>query len=620
MKFTEKVKQISLVLLTVSIGFCFAGPVAEFHFENDGADATGNGNNATYENVNFVPGIEGLALDYGFPAVVGANFSVADNNALDLNTMTLEAWFAPSFPFTMNIVTKWGGADQKSYALNLVNGVPTFTISPDGKDDPGTSNALVLTSTPYPGWQGAWNHIAATFDGITMRLYLNGAESASLPVPPGFTPWVGTAPLRIGVDGNDNAPMKGLIDYVRINSTALSAAEIADHYAEFFNTNKPPVAAASFVQTGRVITLDGSGSSDPDGDDITYLWTLITPEGSTAELSDATAVSPVFNMDLFGDYTVQLVVTDINDAESDPVELIVSPFNAIPVADAGPDQAISVVGTPVQLDGSGSSDNDAEDNLYYQWEIISKPEGSNVLLDDPESVSPSFIPDEYGTYTISLVVNDGWDESPPDEVIVSFDNIKPVANAGENQSCVINEAVVLTGSGSDDNGDEIAFLWQIVSAPEGSEATIQDETDVEASIVPDVPGEYVISLTVNDGTLDSDPSLVSIVAISYSDALTETLKDAIAAVKSIPKYQFRCKRLRRILTKVLYINMLLADRGRYRAAYIQLSYGILRKLDGCERRGRPDRNDWIRNCEAQGEVYPILIEAKELLAEILGYH
>ncbi len=622
--FFTKLKQICFVLLTVHVGFCFAELVAEYNFEDDGTgyfgtDATDNNLDANYELVNFVPGFDGTSLDYA-PKEEGENFTAPQDPAFDLGVMTLEAWFWPQFPFDMNVINKWAAyqddpdkPESRSYALNLLKGKPSFSISPDGSD------TILVQSVIYPLW-GDWNHFVGTFDGVKMCIYMNGVLIAERDVPIGFMPHVGEAPLRVGIDGDGNAPTRGKLDIIRIYNHALSADDVAARYGEFIN--QQPVANAGEDQTARVgeeVVLTGSGSDPDNNNPLTYAWSFVErPVESVAELSDPASATTTFEMDKMGDYVVQLIVTDAKGLASEPDLVTVSGINAAPVADAGENQAATIIGEPVQLDGSQSNDPDG-DLLSYLWEIVSAPVNSQATLDDPESMQPTFIPDEYGTYVFSLVVHDGWVESAPDEVSVSFENVAPIADAGENQSCVINEAVVLEGSGSDQNGDELTYNWQLVSFPDGSEAIITDPTDTEASIVPDVAGEYVISLTVNDGTVDSDPSLVTVVAVSYNDALTDILREAICEVKSIPRSHFRCRRMKKILTKIIYINMMLADRGRYRGAYMQMRYGIIRKLDGCERNGCPDRNDWIRKCESQELVYPLLVEAKELLAEILNY-
>jgi len=85
--------------------------------------------------------------------------------------------------------------------------------------------------------------------------------------------------------------------------------------------------------------------------------------------------------------------------------------NTIPIADAGEDQS-SVVGDIVPLDGSGSSDVD-NDPLVFSWSLT-KPKGSSAEILDPTSDLTSFTPDVPGTYTASLIVNDGFADSELD--------------------------------------------------------------------------------------------------------------------------------------------------------------------------------------------------------------
>jgi len=87
--------------------------------------------------------------------------------------------------------------------------------------------------------------------------------------------------------------------------------------------NTAPVADAGMDQdviTGDPVTLDGSGSSDADGDPLSYSWTLTVPEGSMAMLSDATIDTPSFTADVDGDYVAELVVNDgMVDSPADSV-------------------------------------------------------------------------------------------------------------------------------------------------------------------------------------------------------------------------------------------------------------------------------------------------------------
>ncbi|POP53491.1 PKD domain-containing protein, partial [Zhongshania marina] len=78
--------------------------------------------------------------------------------------------------------------------------------------------------------------------------------------------------------------------------------------------NSTPTANAGpdqNVTTGTLASLNGSSSSDADGDSLTYLWsTTSKPNGSASSLSSTTAANPQFSADVDGQYTFQLVVND----------------------------------------------------------------------------------------------------------------------------------------------------------------------------------------------------------------------------------------------------------------------------------------------------------------------
>ncbi|NMQ20042.1 hypothetical protein E4P82_13045, partial [Candidatus Competibacter phosphatis] len=116
--------------------------------------------------------------------------------------------------------------------------------------------------------------------------------------------------------------------------------------------NSPPVADAGPDQTARVgatVTLDGSASSDADGDPLTFEWSLLeVPSGSAATLSDPSVVHPTLVLDRPGVYVVQLLVSDGMAEHSDTVTITTE--NSPPVANAGPDQS-GRVGTTITLDG-----------------------------------------------------------------------------------------------------------------------------------------------------------------------------------------------------------------------------------------------------------------------------
>lgn len=97
------------------------------------------------------------------------------------------------------------------------------------------------------------------------------------------------------------------------------------------------------------------------------------------------------------------------------------------------------------------------------------------------------------------------------------DNNKPVARSSGDQTVYIGATVQLDGStSSDTDGDTLTYLWSIVSAPDGSFASISDTTLVNPIIVPNITGTYTFQLIVNDGTINSAADTVIIEVEDYN--------------------------------------------------------------------------------------------------------
>ena len=280
--------------------------------------------------------------------------------------------------------------------------------------------------------------------------------------------------------------------------------------------NLAPTAEAGPDQTvalNATARLDGSASSDPDGDPLTYQWTLSTkPAGSAATLSGPTAVNPTFVVDKPGTFVASLTVKD-GALMSPPDTVTITTANSAPVAEAGADQTVKV-GTTVQLDGSGSSDVDGN-ALTYRWELTSRPTGSTAALTGPTSVNPTFPIDKPGTYSVDLIVNDAQLDSEADVVLITTENSAPVAEAGADQSVLVNTTVQLDGSGSTDiDGDALSYTWALVTKPTGSQATLSDLTAIKPTFTVDKLGTYIAQLIVHDPLSDSAPDTVTITTLN----------------------------------------------------------------------------------------------------------
>jgi hypothetical protein len=276
-------------------------------------------------------------------------------------------------------------------------------------------------------------------------------------------------------------------------------------------SNQPPIANAGSDQTksrGSLIRLNGNGSSDANGDMLSYKWEWIQkPAGSIATLSSTIDINPKITADREGKYTLSLTVSDkFSSSTADFVDITVI-SNQPPLANAGKDADV-VTGSFISLDGTKSSDPE-DDKLTYTWSVLSKPAGSMAILTDSTVNKPVIQPDVAGEYIFSLKVSDGITISAPDEVkITAINNLPPIALAGEDQSTTEHLTVTLDGSESyDPEGKVIYYQWSFVSKPFGSIASILGANTAKPTLQPDTEGLYALKLRISDGTFTNEDQI-----------------------------------------------------------------------------------------------------------------
>lgn len=206
------------------------------------------------------------------------------------------------------------------------------------------------------------------------------------------------------------------------------------------------------------VNLDGSRSSDPDGDTLQYAWSFVQrPAGSSAALSDANTPASRFTPDLAGMYRVELAVSDGQYSAVDIVDVDVA-ANTSPVADAGPDQHMNR-GETVTLDGSASRDPDGQP-LTYTWTQVANDcpdvtSGAGTLT----GARPTFVaPTDICTVAFDLRVNDGLGDSFADRVVV-------LVLEDKNNALFVNGA-----SGNDGNPGTRASPMRTIQAAIGAAA------------------------------------------------------------------------------------------------------------------------------------------------------
>ena len=142
---------------------------------------------------------------------------------------------------------------------------------------------------------------------------------------------------------------------------------------QFASANQPPVAVASANPTSGAapltVNFDGSGSSDPDGDPITYAWDL----DGDGLFDDSTAAQPTFTYTQSGSFTARLRVTDSPGASSVSGPIVITVGNTPPTATINaPSGSLTWrVGDVIAFSGSGTDPQDG--NLpasALSWSLI----------------------------------------------------------------------------------------------------------------------------------------------------------------------------------------------------------------------------------------------------------
>lgn len=203
--------------------------------------------------------------------------------------------------------------------------------------------------------------------------------------------------------------------------------------------NQPPLANAGEDQTnnfGQITFFDGSLSTDPDGDELSYFWDF-------GDNNSDIGVTTTHQYLATGTYQVILTVTDGELEDSD--ELIVNVIenqNQPPIANAGPDQTGQVNQT-ITFSGSNSYDPD-NDPLFYTWNFGDNQNSNGMIVNHNYQNS--------GNYLVTLYVSDGVVTSTDTLIVVINQNLPPnTGGSSEDYSAILINELLPNPQGSDDS-------------------------------------------------------------------------------------------------------------------------------------------------------------------------
>ena len=278
------------------------------------------------------------------------------------------------------------GTDNKLYSKT---GTVSFIAAPSGIGDLDPA-PVVANQPPEADAGGPYNGTA------NAMLMLDGSGSSDPDGSITSYDWdFGDGNTGTGATPSHTYAAVGTYDVTLTVTDDDGASDTATTTAEIVAGPQDPVADPGgpykeIVNTA--LALDGSGSNDPDGGDITqYDWDF--GDGTTG-----TGVAPTHTYDETGTYTVTLIVVDDEGKQSEPATTtaeIVLPQD--PVADPGGPYRV-VEGRALTLDGSGSNDPDGGDIAQYNWDFGDDTTGTGV--------EPTHTYTTTGTYTVTLVVVD----------------------------------------------------------------------------------------------------------------------------------------------------------------------------------------------------------------------
>jgi PKD repeat protein len=355
-----------------------------------------------------------------------------------------------------------GGTVTATVTFTARNRAPTVTATATPATvDVGEATVLAATANDADGdsLSYSWEQTSGPAGGA-----LTGAETATA----GFTPSVkGTYVFTVTVD--DGA-----------GGTATATATLTVR-------NRAPIANAGAnqsVNVAQAVQLNGSASSDPDGDPLTYAWTQTS--GTPVTLSSTSAVQPSFTAPATPTtLTFQLVVTDNAGLASSPATVTVT------VGDVAIRGLNANSNSPTVLGQATSFEANVREgsNVVITWDFGGEGTATGATA--------QFTFATVGTRTVTVTATNA-EGSETTDILVTVTNTAPVANAGAPQTVNVGAQVTLNGGASSDPDGHtpLTYAWTQTGGPA---VTLSSATAAQPTFTaPAAPATLTFELVVTD--------------------------------------------------------------------------------------------------------------------------
>lgn len=384
-------------------------PVGQWHFDEGvgttAVDSSGNNNNGTIGGATWIDGKVGKALNFD-----GVNdyVEIPYNAALNPKTaLTVEAWVNPSINKAWQRIVSKSAYPNTDYSLfrgdknNIAISVKIGSIA---RTVYSPENSVPI---------GAWTYVAGTYDGTSLKLYINGKQVGCIAISGEIN--AHAEALRIGGDPAGDY-FKGMIDEVSIYNKALTATEILSRYQAVTQPDTLAVPAnISVVANVDSISIAWEAVANATGYDV-------EADGEIRDNGNSTIFehSGLTDKGIEHSYRIRAKNRQVIGEWSEIVTGTItgSVFISELVCDNQYVHCSDVVNINAIV--KSASENDV---LSYSWSV-----DGGQIAGDKENISWT-APDEFGVYTITLKVENSKGESDTKSVLVNVmpytDTINP---------------------------------------------------------------------------------------------------------------------------------------------------------------------------------------------------